>query len=81
MGASIDRFANPAPTNEIYDRDNEIRECYEHAEECRRRAEYAADNATKQDYLDLERRWLSQIISPLMPASGPRYRGDNVTAV
>ena len=38
---------------------DEVRECYEHAEECRRRAEYAADNATKQDYLDLERRWLS----------------------
>jgi len=37
----------------------EIRECYRHAEECRRRARQTLDPAVKQDFLDMEQRWLS----------------------
>jgi len=36
----------------------EIRECYRHAEDARRKAEAATDSFTKNDFLDLERRWL-----------------------
>jgi len=37
----------------------EIRECYLHAEECKRLADAAGTEAGKADYLDMERRWLS----------------------
>jgi hypothetical protein len=37
----------------------EIAECYRHARECRERAERVPDPATKNDFLDQERRWLS----------------------
>lgn len=37
----------------------EIAECYEHARKCRERAQLARDPATKKDFLDQERRWLS----------------------
>jgi hypothetical protein len=37
----------------------EIAECHEHARMCRERAERALDPATKNDFLDQERRWLS----------------------
>ena len=37
----------------------QIRECYEHAEECARKAAAQSDPALKQDFLDMERRWLA----------------------
>jgi hypothetical protein len=37
----------------------EIAECYGLARDCRERAERALDPATKNDFLDQERRWLS----------------------
>jgi hypothetical protein len=37
----------------------EIRECYRHAELCKRLAETALTESGKADYLDMERRWLS----------------------
>ena len=36
----------------------EIRECYRHAEDCARKATTQLDPKLKQDFLDLERRWL-----------------------
>src|SRR5262249_31897976 len=38
-------------------RDN-IRDCYGHAEHCRRRAKEQSDPLLRQDFLDCERRWL-----------------------
>jgi hypothetical protein len=37
----------------------QIRECYEHAEECARKAAAQTDPGLKQDFLDMERRWLA----------------------
>ncbi len=37
----------------------DIRECYLHAEQCRRWAEMAPTPTAKVDFLDMERRWLS----------------------
>jgi hypothetical protein len=37
----------------------EIAECYRHATEARKRAKHSHYEATKQDFLDIERRWLS----------------------
>jgi hypothetical protein len=37
----------------------EIAECYRHARECRERAKQSPDPATKEDFFDMERRWLS----------------------
>jgi hypothetical protein len=37
----------------------EIRQCYERAEQCRRAAETAAIQSAKDDFLDIEKRWLS----------------------
>jgi hypothetical protein len=37
----------------------QIRECYEHAEECARKAVAQSDPALKQDILDMEKRWLA----------------------
>ena len=36
-----------------------IRDCLEHAEGCARQAEAQTDPNQKQDFLDMERRWLS----------------------
>jgi hypothetical protein len=36
----------------------EIRECYLHAEDCARKATAQPDPKLKQDFLDLEQRWL-----------------------
>jgi hypothetical protein len=36
-----------------------IRECYEHAEECARKADAQTDPTLKQDFLDMEKRWLT----------------------
>lgn len=33
-------------------------DCYEHAEECARRAQFAATLQLRDDYLDLERSWI-----------------------
>jgi hypothetical protein len=35
-----------------------IRDCYCHAEHCRRRADEQNDPLLRQDFLDCERRWL-----------------------
>jgi hypothetical protein len=37
----------------------QVRECYEHAEYCARKAAAQTDPTIKQDYLDLERHWLT----------------------
>ena len=37
----------------------EIAECYRRAAEARERAMHAHDPALKQDFLDMERRWMS----------------------
>jgi len=37
---------------------NEIAECYQHALECRRSGDESSDPGSKQDFLDMERRWL-----------------------
>ncbi|MGN6748378.1 MAG: hypothetical protein ACTHJS_07270 [Xanthobacteraceae bacterium] len=36
----------------------QIRDCYAHAEECARKASRQTDLQLKQDFLDMERRWL-----------------------
>ncbi len=36
----------------------QARQCYEHAERCRQRADAAADPEVRADYLDFEARWL-----------------------
>lgn len=35
-----------------------IRDCYRHAEHCRRRAKEQSDPLLRQDFFDCERRWL-----------------------
>jgi len=37
----------------------QIHEYYEHAEECARKAAAQSDPALKQDFLDMEKRWLA----------------------
>jgi hypothetical protein len=37
----------------------EIQECYRHADESRQRAKVAFTDQARQDFLDMERRWLS----------------------
>jgi hypothetical protein len=37
---------------------NEIAECYQHAERCRRKAHEATIETARQEYLEMERRWL-----------------------
>ena len=37
----------------------EIQECYRHADECRQRAEKAFTEKGRQEFIDVERRWLS----------------------
>jgi hypothetical protein len=37
----------------------QIRDCYAHAEECARKAADQTDPQLKQDFLDMERRWLT----------------------
>jgi hypothetical protein len=37
----------------------DVRQCYRHAEDCARKAAGQTDPKAKQDFLDLERRWLS----------------------
>jgi hypothetical protein len=38
--------------------DSEIRECYLHAAECHRSADQSCDWAARQDFLEMEKRWL-----------------------
>jgi hypothetical protein len=44
----------------------EIRDCYGHAEECKRLAATALTDDNKASFLDMERRWLSQARLPIM---------------
>src|SRR5437016_6805413 len=37
----------------------EIQECYRHADECRQRAEKAFTEKGRQEFIDVERRWLT----------------------
>jgi hypothetical protein len=37
----------------------QIRECYEHPEDCARKAAAQTDPGLKQDFLDMEKRWLA----------------------
>ncbi len=37
---------------------DDITECYGHAAECNRRAEKAQNHAVRDDFLNMERRWL-----------------------
>jgi len=37
----------------------QVRECLQHAEDCARKAAAQTDGRMKEDFLDLERRWLS----------------------
>jgi len=39
--------------------DEQIQECHAHAEDCARKAAAQSDPRLKQDFLDMERRWLS----------------------
>ena len=36
-----------------------IRECFQHAEDCARKAAAQPDPKVRQDFLDMEQRWLS----------------------
>jgi hypothetical protein len=38
---------------------DQIRDCYAHATECARKAAAQTDPQLKQDFLDMERRWLT----------------------
>jgi hypothetical protein len=38
--------------------DSEIHECYRHAAECSRSADQSRDWLTKQDFIEIEKRWL-----------------------
>ena len=40
-------------------RSEQVRECLQHADDCARRAAAQTDAKIKEDFLDLERRWLS----------------------
>jgi hypothetical protein len=55
---------HPAATNPkahvvLKNLSEEVRECLEHAEDCARRAAAQTDAKMKEDFFDLERRWLS----------------------
>jgi hypothetical protein len=39
--------------------DEQIQECHAHAEDCARKAAAQSNPRLKQDFLDMERRWLS----------------------
>ena len=43
----------------LSNRSEHVRECLEHADDCARLAAAQTDTRMKQDFLDLERRWLS----------------------
>ena len=64
---------------------DDIRECYLHADECRRHADATADPSRKQFYLDMEKRWLllarshafaeqlSSFVKAARPSRNPPY--------
>lgn len=59
----------------------EIRHCCEHAEACARKAEYAASEEMRHDFLRLERRWLQlarsyQLVEGLTNGNFEHHRGD-----
>ena len=41
----------------------QVRECYQHAEDCLRKAIAQADPQLRADFLELERRWLKLVRS------------------
>jgi len=43
----------------LNDLSEQVRECLQHAEECARKAAQQHDRQLRQDYLDLQRKWLS----------------------
>jgi hypothetical protein len=43
----------------LKDPSEQVRECLQHAEDCARRAAAQTCPKTKEDFLDLERRWLA----------------------
>jgi len=58
----------------------EIREYYRHATDARQKADVAIDPGTKEDFLDLERRWLFlahsyEFSERLTRFTGERLRG------
>jgi hypothetical protein len=63
----------------------QIRDCYAHAEECARKAAAQSDPRLKQDFLDMEQRWLSlaksyELSERLDDFSGARRHGANSEA-
>jgi hypothetical protein len=43
----------------LRDLSEQVRECLQHAEDCARQAAMQTSRKSKEDFLDLERRWLS----------------------
>ena len=43
----------------LSNRSEQVRECLQHADDCARQAAAQTDAKMKEDFLDLERRWLS----------------------
>jgi len=43
----------------LSNRSEQVRECLQHADDCARQAAAHTDPKMKEDFLDLERRWLS----------------------
>jgi hypothetical protein len=50
---------NEEPAAMLNNLSEQIRDCYAHAEECARKAAAQTDPGLKQDFLDMEKRWLS----------------------
>jgi hypothetical protein len=62
--------------------DSEIRECYRHAAECSCSADQSRDSLTKQDFLDMQKRWLClarsyEFAEQLSNFSEPLRNGQN----
>jgi hypothetical protein len=55
VGDCLDVVGGPAMLQEL---GKELRECYEHAEDCGRRASIETDAQLRKDFLDMEARWL-----------------------
>jgi hypothetical protein len=62
----------------LNDLSEQVRECLEHADDCARKAAAQTDPKIKQDFLDLEQRWLSLARSyeftNRLGRSSPKYR-------
>ena len=51
-------YANSVSVTMLLKLSHEIRECYRNAEEARLRAAAAQDARIRQDFLDMEKRWM-----------------------